>query len=91
MKLQNYDKTVAVEEKKILMYFRGERLDWGNGLRDAGCHGKVQGEYSVAAIYNSKRVSSISNKKRTWERVCTCWVNGNNVVLLLGAPSGRKS
>lgn len=67
------------------MYFRGERLDWGNGLRDAACHGKVQGEYSVAAIYNSKRVSPIS------KRVCTCWVNGNSVVLLLGAPSGRKS
>lgn len=45
------------------MYFRGERLDWGNGLRDAACHGKVQGEYSVAAIYNSQRVSPISNKR----------------------------
>lgn len=81
-KLQNYDKTVAVEDKKILMYFRGERLDWGNGLRDAGCHGKVQEEYDAVAIYNSKCVSPISNKKGLG-RVCTCWVNWNSVVLLL--------
>lgn len=45
------------------MYFRGERLDWGNGMRDAGCHGKVHREYTVDAIYNSKSVSPISNKK----------------------------
>lgn len=66
------------------MYFRGERLDWGNGMRDAGCHGKVHREYTVDAIYNSKSVSPISNKIGLG-RVCTRWVNWNSVVLLLGS------
>ena len=45
-------------------------------MRDAGCHGKVQREYSVVVIHNSMRVSPITNKKRTGDKSVLAGLTG---------------